>query len=190
MTTIPFPFQSPRNFLDKAKRELEVLEAAADGLVARLTHPMFRAARVVYRLPRGGVSSASYAAVAVGCLGLWYAFARGHRRTGLAIFALGLALTVLLGLLFLSLQGYEYSRQPFTPATNAYGSAFFTITGMHGTHVFVGLLVLTVVSVMAARGKFGARNHAYVSNAALYWHFVDVVWIVLFTTLYILPGTV
>jgi heme/copper-type cytochrome/quinol oxidase subunit 3 len=112
---------------------------------------------------------------------------RGIRRGQVGRLRVGLALTILLGLTFLSLQGYEYSRQPFTPMTDAYGSTFFTVTGMHGTHVFVGLVVLTVVSVMAARGKFAADRHWYVSNAALYWHFVDAVWIAVFSSLYLSP---
>jgi len=112
---------------------------------------------------------------------------RGIRRGRVARLRLGLALTMALGLGFLSLQAVEYSRQPFGPGTDAYGSAFFTITGMHGTHVFVGLLTLGVISLMAWLGKFGARHHAYVSNAALYWHFVDVVWLAVYASLYLTP---
>lgn len=109
---------------------------------------------------------------------------RRGRRTRLCV---GLGLTILLGIAFLSLQGFEYSRQRFTPSTDAYGSAFFTITGLHGSHVFVGIVVLSVILAMAIRGKLSQRDHHYLSNAALYWHFVDAVWIAVFTSLYLAP---
>lgn len=111
----------------------------------------------------------------------------GLRRGDERRLRIGLALTMLLGAAFLALQGVEYSRQSFSPATDAYGSAFFTITGLHGTHVFVGLVVLGVVFSMTLRGKLSHEHRHYVSNAAMYWHFVDVVWIAVFTSLYLAP---
>lgn len=112
---------------------------------------------------------------------------RGIRIGNVRRMRIGLALTMFLGALFLSLQGYEYHRLDFSPSTNAYGSAFFTITGLHGTHVFVGLLILGVIWVMAGKGMFSREDHHYVSNAAYYWHFVDAVWIFVFTSLYLSP---
>ena len=112
---------------------------------------------------------------------------RGIRRGHVGRLRAGLALTIVLGAVFLSLQGIEYHRQSLTPATDAYSSAFYTVTGVHGAHVLVGLVVLAVLSVMAARGKFDKADHAYVSNAALYWHFVDAVWLAVFSSLYLAP---
>jgi heme/copper-type cytochrome/quinol oxidase subunit 3 len=100
---------------------------------------------------------------------------------------LGLLVTLVLGLTFLTIQGVEYSRKTFTPASSAYGSLFFTITGFHGAHVFAGLLMNVVIQVRAWLGHFTARRHLAVSNIALYWHFVDVVWIVVFASLYLTP---
>ena len=77
--------------------------------------------------------------------------------------------------------------ETFTPATDAYGSLFFTITGFHGAHVFVGLLMNAVIQIWAWRGQFTARRHVAVSNVVLYWHFVDVVWIFVFISLYLTP---
>lgn len=111
----------------------------------------------------------------------------GIRRGNVGRLKVGLLLTILLGAIFLSLQGVEFMSKTFGPTTDAYGSAFFTITGLHGSHVFVGLVVLSVILVMAWRGKFSEENHYYVSNAAMYWHFVDVVWLFVFTSLYITP---
>ncbi len=99
----------------------------------------------------------------------------------------GLMFTMLLGALFLCLQGVEYAHEPFRPQSNAYGSAFFTITGLHGAHVFVGLLLLGVVLTMLWRGKLSSERRHFLSNAALYWHFVDAVWIAVFASLYLAP---
>ncbi len=99
----------------------------------------------------------------------------------------GLLATFVLGAVFIALQGLEYSRQHFTLQSGVYGSLFFTITGFHGAHVIVGLLMNLVVQGWLWRGAFNQERHGFVSNVALYWHFVDVVWLFVFTCLYILP---
>ena len=108
---------------------------------------------------------------------------RGNRGGVLA----GLSITLLLGMVFLLIQGMEYSEQKFRPTTDAYGSLFFTITGFHGAHVFVGLIMLLVVSIRTAMGHFRPGRHLAISNAVLYWHFVDAVWLAVFTTLCLAP---
>lgn len=107
---------------------------------------------------------------------------RGDRR-GLVM---GLALTLLLGGIFIAGQGWEYLHVGFTPSTNIFGSTFFTLTGFHGAHVIVGLLFLLVTFVLAIGGRFQGERHFPVEAAALYWHFVDAVWVVLFLVLYVL----
>jgi heme/copper-type cytochrome/quinol oxidase subunit 3 len=99
----------------------------------------------------------------------------------------GLAIALVLGSVFLVLQGVEYSRESASATHDAYGSLFYTITGFRGAHVFVGLLMLAVVLVRAWRGHFARRRHEAVTNAALYWHFVDAVWLAVFTSLYVTP---
>jgi heme/copper-type cytochrome/quinol oxidase subunit 3 len=99
---------------------------------------------------------------------------------------IGLALTILLGGIFLGGQGWEYANAGFTPATNIFGSTFFTLTGFHGAHVIVGLTFLVITFILALRGRFTAERFFPVEAAALYWHFVDVVWVVLFVVLYVL----
>jgi heme/copper-type cytochrome/quinol oxidase subunit 3 len=81
----------------------------------------------------------------------------------------------------------EYSREHLSATHDAYGSLFYTITGFHGAHVFVGLIMLTVALVRAFRNDFSAQRHEAVSNVAIYWHFVDVVWLAVFTSLYVTP---
>jgi cytochrome c oxidase subunit III len=100
---------------------------------------------------------------------------------------LGLAIAWLLSAAFLVMQGIEYSREVFSPQTNAYGSIFFMITGLHGTHVFVGLLIALYTQARAWLGHFHARRSVAVSNTALYWHFVDGIWLIVFTVLYLYP---
>jgi heme/copper-type cytochrome/quinol oxidase subunit 3 len=99
----------------------------------------------------------------------------------------GLAATIALGVLFLSLQAVEYGRETLSGTHDAYGSLFYTITGFHGAHVAAGLLMLVVVLVRALRGHFGEGRHEAVSNVAIYWHFVDLVWLAVFTSLYLTP---
>ncbi|HET9684914.1 MAG TPA: cytochrome c oxidase subunit I [Gemmatimonadaceae bacterium] len=106
-------------------------------------------------------------------------------REGRLRFGIGGALV--LGILFLVLQGVEYSREKLSFTHDAYGSLFYTITGFHGAHVFVGLVMLAVVLVRAFRGHFGQARHEAVTNATFYWHFVDAVWLAVFTTLYVTP---
>jgi cytochrome c oxidase subunit I+III len=106
-------------------------------------------------------------------------------RKGQLRFGMGGALV--LGILFLVLQGVEYSREKLSFTRDAYGSLFYTITGFHGAHVFVGLVMLAVVLVRALRGHFVRERYEAVTNATLYWHFVDAVWLAVFTTLYVTP---
>ena len=108
---------------------------------------------------------------------------RGDRQ-GLKI---GLAIALVLGVLFLSLQAVEYREATFTPQTNAYGSLFFTITGLHGLHVLIALVLAAFMLVRGVLGHFDARRYQAVENTALYWHFVDAVWIVIFVSLYLSP---
>jgi cytochrome c oxidase subunit 3 len=98
----------------------------------------------------------------------------------------GLVLTLALGLTFLLTQVREYSRIGFAPHDGAFGSVFYGLTGLHGAHVFVGLTLLTFATVRAFRGHFTAEHHHGVEIPGIYWHFVDVMWIVVYTTVYIL----
>jgi heme/copper-type cytochrome/quinol oxidase subunit 3 len=101
----------------------------------------------------------------------------------------GLAATFALGLSFLILQGFEYHEKlaELRPSTNAYGSLFYTITGLHGSHVIVGLLILAWTQFFAWRGAYASENHVAVQVSALYWHFVHVVWLFVFAALYLSP---
>ncbi|WP_375398559.1 cytochrome c oxidase subunit 3 [uncultured Sphingomonas sp.] len=100
----------------------------------------------------------------------------------------GLWLTIILGLLFSSIQAYEYADAPFPYKGINYGASFFMATGFHGFHVMIGTVFLIVNLVRVYRGDFTPRQHFGFEAAAWYWHFVDVVWLFLFVTIYVWGG--
>jgi heme/copper-type cytochrome/quinol oxidase subunit 3 len=110
----------------------------------------------------------------------------GIRRGDLRRLRAGLLLSFLLGAAFLVNQGLEYRELTFGVRDNAYGSLFYGITGLHGLHVLVGLLMNLVVQAKAWLGRVSKDRHVTVTVFGMYWHFVDVVWILLFSTLYFL----
>lgn len=114
---------------------------------------------------------------------------RAARSSRQGLLRLTLAVAWLLSASFLVLQGFEYAGESFTPQTNVYGSIFFMITGLHGAHVFVGLLIGLYAQARAWAGHFNERRSVAVSNTSLYWHFVDGIWLIVFTLLYLYPQT-
>jgi cytochrome c oxidase subunit 3 len=109
--------------------------------------------------------------------------ARRGNRLGLK---LGLLTTFLLGATFLAVQINEYVFLSFAPADNAQGTIFYGLTGLHGAHVFVGLLLLAFATTRAFRGHYSPEEHRGVEVPGIYWHFVDVMWIFVFGSLYLL----
>ncbi|WAL69560.1 heme-copper oxidase subunit III [Amycolatopsis cynarae] len=112
---------------------------------------------------------------------------RGIRKGQRWRLRLGLLATLLMGLSFLTVQGLEYASdlQKYTFTTNVYGSLFYTITGFHGLHVTIGLLMVAWLLAAALRGSFGYRRHERVRLTAIYWHFVDIVWAGILFTIYL-----
>jgi heme/copper-type cytochrome/quinol oxidase subunit 3 len=110
---------------------------------------------------------------------------RGDQR-GLRTWLLA---TALLGLVFVGGQAFEFTGFYGTGvglSTNLFGSSFFTLTGFHGAHVTVGVVILLSLFVMSLRGRFTTENSLTIELAGLYWHFVDVVWILIFTLVYLI----
>jgi len=104
-------------------------------------------------------------------------------------FLRNMAVTVVLGIAFLVMQLYDYSvlmHEGLTMGSTTFGTTYYTLTGFHGAHVFGGVLMLSVVLYRGMAGQFSARHHDMVEATSYYWHFVDIVWILLFTILYIL----
>jgi cytochrome c oxidase subunit 3 len=98
----------------------------------------------------------------------------------------GLAITLLLGSVFLCIQAYEFATNGFGISDGVFGSTFYILTGFHGAHVLVGLLVIGAVANRARLDLVGRERHTALEAAGYYWHFVDVVWICLFLTVYVL----
>ncbi len=116
----------------------------------------------------------------------WWA-SRGIEADNRNRLRIGLISSIVLGAVFLTIQGFEFTSKDFRPNASAYSSSFFTITGFHAAHVLIGLLMLAVILIRAFRGHFRSSNHLAVTNAVLYWHFVDVVWLAVLFSLYIAP---
>jgi cytochrome c oxidase subunit 3 len=101
--------------------------------------------------------------------------------------ALGLGLGSLLGLVFLVVQYFEWAEKPFTLSSTPYSSLYFVITGFHMAHVAVGVAMLAALTFWSAKGYFNRVRYAHVHIGALYWHFVDAVWLCVFFTFYLTP---
>jgi cytochrome c oxidase subunit 3 len=111
---------------------------------------------------------------------------RAIGRGQLGTMRLALRLTLLLGSTFIVIQGYEFATNGFGLTDGTFGSTFYTLTGFHGAHVLAGLGIMAIVAIRARRGLVSAEHHTVVEAASYYWHFVDAVWVVLFSTLYVL----
>ena len=107
---------------------------------------------------------------------------RDERKAFLA----GMVLTFLMGLAFLCTQLIEYLNVGFNTGSGAFASVFFGLTGLHGAHVAIGLSLLLVVTIRGFRGHYSAEHHHGVELPGIYWHFVDVMWIVVYTSVYLL----
>lgn len=132
------------------------------------------------------IASLNTVVLLISSLTAWWAqggIERGARGRLIA----GLGLSLALGAVFVSVQVHEWLSKPFTPATDAYGSLFFTITGLHIAHVVVGLVILACLILWGALGRFTAERHVHVMIGVLYWHFVDAVWLVVFAVLFLSP---
>jgi cytochrome c oxidase subunit 3 len=113
------------------------------------------------------------------------------RRDDRVVFVRSIAVTFVIGIVFLIMQAIDYMQlgsEGLTLASGPFGTTYFTLTGFHGAHVLAGVVMLGVILYRGMAGQFSARHHDAVEATSLYWHFVDVVWILLFSLLYLLPG--
>ena len=98
----------------------------------------------------------------------------------------GMLSTFLLGLTFLTVQINEYVHIGFAPHDHAQGSIFYGLTGLHGAHVTIGLILLAIVTLRSFRGHYSPEEHRGMEVPGIYWHFVDIMWVIVYTTVYIL----
>ena len=115
---------------------------------------------------------------------------RAFRREDNAKFRLWLLVTILLGLEFLGSTAFEWYKLIFrdhlTISTNLFGTTFYSLVGLHASHVIVGLALLVLVSILSLRGDVQRQNAEHIEMLSWYWHFVDVVWVVVFTVVYLI----
>jgi cytochrome c oxidase subunit 3 len=112
----------------------------------------------------------------------------GVKRDNQAQFKLGIAIAIVLGTIFIAGQIYEWFNlmdEGLTADSGVYGSTFYIITGFHGAHVIAGLAMLAVVMLRAVWRDFTAARHLFADASVLYWHFVDVIWVFVFSILYL-----
>ncbi|MDB6009704.1 MAG: ctaD [Gammaproteobacteria bacterium] len=107
------------------------------------------------------------------------------RQRGKALLGFGLAF--LMGAVFATIQGYEWVSKPYSLGTSSYASLYFATTGFHMAHVIIGLGVLAALFLWTALDYFSPRRRLTISSGVLYWHFVDVVWLFVFSTYYLTP---
>jgi cytochrome c oxidase subunit 3 len=98
----------------------------------------------------------------------------------------GMLSTFLLGLTFLFVQVNEYVHIGFGPYQSAQASVFYGLTGLHGAHVFIGLCLLLMITIRAFRGHYSPEAHRGMEVPGIYWHFVDIMWVIVYTTVYVL----
>jgi cytochrome c oxidase subunit 3 len=108
---------------------------------------------------------------------------RRNNRFGLRA---GILATLMLGATFLFVQINEYVHLGFAPSNSAQATIFYGLTGLHGAHVCIGLILLTMATVRSFRGHYSAEHHHGLNVPGIYWHFVDIMWIVVFTTVYVI----
>jgi cytochrome c oxidase subunit III len=174
-------------------------------IILRAAHPEhFAEPDVVLNVPLTAVNTFLLICSSVTMVKAFAAIEHGDQR-GLRLWLLA---TVALGSLFLSVQVYEYiqlAHEGFVPMAEAYaavgrrgehggpiiggplyGATFYTMTGFHGAHVLLGVLAMIWITIRAFRGKYTQASHGGVETMGLYWHFVDLVWIILFTIVYLI----
>ncbi len=98
----------------------------------------------------------------------------------------GMASTFMLGLTFLFIQINEYIHLGWAPHDSAQATVFYALTGLHGIHVFIGLCLLLMVTTRAFRGHYSPEHHAGLEVPGIYWHFVDIMWVIVYTSVYVL----
>jgi cytochrome c oxidase subunit 3 len=137
-------------------------------------------------LPALGLAGPNTAILLASSAAVWWG-EKGLKAGKPRRLTLGLLIAIALGCVFVDVQLMEWKQKAATPLTNGYHSFFFIVTGFHMAHVVVGLMGLSAVLLWNLLGYFDARRNTPVAVCSLYWHFVDVVWLFVFTAFYLAP---
>jgi cytochrome c oxidase subunit 3 len=152
----------------------------------------YLASQAVGNWPPGGAPSLQLAGpntviLLLSSAALVWAERSGARRASLGRLLGGLAAAFVLGCIFVGIQLAEWSSRPFSLSSGTYGAIYFTMTGFHLLHVIIGVFILLTLLTWAALGYFSRECHAPLTIGAIYWHFVDVVWLLVFVAVYVTP---
>ncbi|CAM2159048.1 cytochrome-c oxidase (plasmid) [Pararobbsia alpina] len=137
-------------------------------------------------LPKLGLGSINTIILLLSSVFVWYG-ENCVRRSNARRSMLSVGIAIVLGAIFVAIQLREWANHPYGIRTHLYGSLYFTITGFHMAHVLIGLVVLAFLLLWTALGYFDAGRNAALRIGGLYWHFVDVVWLLIYSTLYLSP---
>jgi heme/copper-type cytochrome/quinol oxidase subunit 3 len=155
-------------------------------IILRFSHPdAWQAPGKVLNIPVTATNTFLLICSSVTMVKAYASIADGNQK----MLRIWLVLTVLIGATFVGIQAYEYTHlieKAFVPSAGLYGTTFYTMTGFHGFHVTMGVLCMSFVTWKAFRGRYSASDHRGVEVIGLYWHFVDLVWIILFTIVYLI----
>jgi cytochrome c oxidase subunit I+III len=135
--------------------------------------------------PEGALAVLNTVFLLAGSLAVWLgerAIRQGNEKGLLRC----LLATAVLGAVFLGITGWEWTHQAFRPWTDAYGSTYYTLTGFHALHVFGGVVLMLALAARTARRRFSTGSSLAVNVGALYWHFVDFIWVLVFITVFII----
>ncbi|MDA8693016.1 cytochrome c oxidase subunit 3 [Saprospiraceae bacterium] len=136
------------------------------------------------------MKSGFYTALLLASSGTIAISAKGVHNKNRSRIILGLVLTIALGIIFLVGQGMEYAglvSSDMTMSENIFGSAFFTLTGFHGLHVLIGVIAMSIILWLTYKGHINESQSSAFLGVEWYWHFVDVVWVIVFFVVYIIP---
>ena len=115
---------------------------------------------------------------------------KNHSKGKIGRLKIWLLLTILLGAVFLAGQAKEYTsllNNQVNISSSMFGTGFFTLTGFHGLHVFIGLVIISIITALTFLGDFNNPGSSVISTIGIYWHFVDIVWLFVFTIVYVIP---
>ena len=148
----------------------------------RTGHPVWPPPSVHLDLPLAAVLTV----VLVASSGTMQLAVRAIRRGDRRGMQRAMLVTVVLGIVFLCGQAYDYATLGLPLDSGSYAAAFYTLTGFHGAHVLGGVIAISLMLGRAAQGQFTAEHHAAVEGAGAYWHFVDIVWLFVFSTIFLI----
>jgi len=137
-------------------------------------------------LPKFDLALPDTAILLLSSVTVWWG-ERGSRKSSRRQMALGLIATIALGAIFVCIQLVEWTQKPFHFNSSTYSALYFTVTGFHMAHVVAGLIILIALLAWDWLGYFDRRRHAPFAIGAIYWHFVDAIWLVVFFTIYVTP---